>query len=299
MIIHSICPLCHSDRISLYLKCTDYFLSKEEFDLFRCEACGFIFTRSCPDENDIGRYYESDDYISHDDNAKGFMNRIYMLARNFMLKEKKRIVQNATGLRTGKILDIGCGTGYFAWTMKKGGWYVTGIEPNKKASAFGSERFGIDVISPELISTLPDHSFDTVTMWHVMEHLHDPFKYSDEINRLLKPEGICIVALPNSGSSDAMYYGRFWAAYDVPRHLWHFSPSTLKIFWEKKGYEVVNIKRLPLDVFYISILSEKNRGSEIPFTKGLLIGGFFTMKSAITKSSCSSLIYFLGRSGNQ
>lgn len=299
MISHSACPLCSSERITLYLKCTDHLVSKEKFDLFKCSACGFVFTREYPDEHSIGKYYESDDYISHDDNAKEFINRLYLLARNLMLLRKRKIIEKATGLRKGNILDIGCGTGYFAGTMKKSGWDVIGIEPNRKARDYGSKRFGIDVLSPEQISGLPGQSFDCITMWHVMEHLHDPFKYSVEITRLLKPGGIIIAALPNSSSSDAEFYGRFWAAYDCPRHLWHFNPSTFKIFWEKKGYEIINISRLPLDVFYISILSEKNKGSEIPIIKGLITGLVFAVKSAINKNKCSSLVYFLSRSTDQ
>ena len=133
MIIHSICPLCNSGRISLFLKCTDHLVSREIFDLFRCKSCGFVFTREYPDEKSIGKHYESDDYISHDDNAKGFLNRIYLPVRNIMLQKKRRISEKTTGLRKGKILDIGCGTGYFAGTMKIAGWDVTGIEPNGKA----------------------------------------------------------------------------------------------------------------------------------------------------------------------
>lgn len=299
MVSHNICPLCFSHRISLHLKCTDHFLTGEEFDLFKCHGCGFVFTRGYPDEDSISKYYESDDYISHDDRAKGLLNHIYLLVRKIMLQRKKRIVEKITGIKKGRILDIGCGTGYFAATMKKGGWHVTGIEPNKKAREFGAGHFGIDIISPENISDIPDKSLDAVTLWHVLEHLHDPFKYSDEIDRLLKPGGICIAALPNNNSSDAYYYGRFWAAYDLPRHLWHFNPSTFSLFWENKGFKVINTKSLPLDVFYISILSEKNRGSIIPSLKGLMTGLLFAAESAIDINRSSSLIYFIKRQTDQ
>jgi SAM-dependent methyltransferase len=271
----------------------DHLVSREEFELFKCPECGFIFTREYPAEPEIGRYYESENYISHDDRAKGIINRIYLVVRDIMLRRKLKLVISATGLTQGNILDIGCGTGYFAGTMKKAGWDVTGIEPNEKARDFGVSRFGIKALSPDRISDLPDKSFNCITMWHVMEHLHDPYKYSDEINRLLKTEGICIAALPNSDSSDAGYYGSHWAAYDLPRHLWHFSSATVKLFWEKKDFEIVRIERLPLDVFYISVLSEKNIGSKLPFIKGLVTGGFFTLQSALNKNKCSSLIYFL------
>ena len=293
MISHSICPLCSSDRITLYLKCTDFLVSKSVFDICTCSSCGFVFTREYPDEQSISRYYESDDYISHDDNAKGFLNRVYLPARDIMLRRKRRIVENAAGLRKGKILDIGCGTGYFAATMKKGGWNVTGIEPNIKARDFASGQFGLDVKSPEQMSELPSGSFDCITLWHVLEHFHDPISYAAEIKRLLKPGGLCLSALPNCSSFDAKHYGESWAAYDVPRHLWHFKPKTFRVFAEKNGFRITEIRSLLLDVFYISILSEKNKGSHFPFAKGIIKGSLFAFRSLFDKRKSSTLIYFL------
>jgi SAM-dependent methyltransferase len=130
-------------------------------------------------------------------------------------------------------------------------------------------------------------------MWHVLEHFHDPFRYADDIKRLLKPDGICIAALPNSDSSDANYYGRFWAAYDVPRHLWHFNPETFRLFAEKSGFHITGTKSLPLDVFYISILSEKNKRSKIHFLSGITKGSLFAFRALFDKRKSSSLIYFL------
>jgi 2-polyprenyl-3-methyl-5-hydroxy-6-metoxy-1,4-benzoquinol methylase len=293
MISHSTCPLCSSERISLYLKCTDHLVSKEEFDLFKCSACGFVFTREYPDEQSIGKYYESDDYISHDDNAKGFINWLYLQARNLMLRRKRRIIEKATGLRKGNILDIGCGTGYFAGTMKRSGWDVTGIEPNRKARDYGLKRFGINVLSPEQISILPGQSFDCITMWHVLEHFQDPFRYASDIMRLLKLGGVCLSALPNCSSSDAKFYGKSWAAYDVPRHLWHFTPETYRVFAEKAGFQITEIKPLPLDVFYISIISEKSKGTRFHFSRGMIKGIQFAFRSLFDKSKSSSLIYFM------
>ncbi|TFG44237.1 MAG: class I SAM-dependent methyltransferase [Bacteroidia bacterium] len=293
MISHSTCPLCSSGKISLYLNCTDHLLSMEEFDLCKCSECGFIFTGQYPEEQNIRRYYESDDYISHNDKAKGFLNRIYLQARSIMLKRKRRMVEKTTGIRKGRILDFGCGTGYFAAEMKKSGWDVTGIEPNTKARDFASGQFGLDVKSPEQISGLTTGSFDCITMWHVLEHFHDPFGYSAEIKRLLKPGGLCLCALPNCSSFDAKHYRESWAAYDVPRHLWHFTPAAFRVFAEKTSFRITGIRSLPLDVFYISILSEKNKGSHFPFFKGMIKGSLFGFRSLFDKFKSSSLIYFL------
>ncbi len=289
----SICPLCSSAGPSRYLTCTDYLASREEFDLYKCPQCGFLFTYDYPGEDEIYRYYDSSGYISHDDNAGGFVNLIYLRARNIMLGRKRRLVEKSTGITGGSILDIGCGTGWFAGKMKKAGWKVTGIEPNAKAREFASSYAGIDVLDPSGISRLPGTSFDCITLWHVLEHLHKPSDYAFEIKRLLKPGGICIAALPNSSSHDAMHYMKDWAAWDVPRHLWHFNPDTLSIFAEKEGFVIINTVPLPLDVFYISALSEKNRRSVMPFMKGIVKGSGFAIKSLFNKERSSSLVYFL------
>ena len=210
-----------------------------------------------------------------------------------MLKKKRRIIQKATLLKSGKILDIGCGTGYFAATMKNGGWDVTGIEPNVKAHEFAASHFGLDVFSPEHISELQSGTFDCITLWHVLEHFHDPFRYAEEIKRLLKPEGVCICALPNCNSFDANHYGEYWAAYDVPRHLWHFTPETFRTFAEKTGFQITEIQSLPLDVFYISILCEKNKGTRLNFLTGIVKGTLFAFRSLLNITRSSSLIYIL------
>ena len=296
MVHHNICPLCSSDKISFFIRCKDHLLSKEDYDLFKCSACNFVFTQDHPGEQDIGKYYESDDYISHDDEAKGFLNRIYLLARDIMLNKKRKVVETATAINSGNLLDIGSGTGYFGGTMKKAGWMVTGIEPNNKASDYGVARFGLNMVKQELISELPASSFDCITLWHVLEHFHEPFKNASEIKRLLKPDGLCIVALPNIDSFDSKYYESIWAAYDVPRHLWHFSPSTFELFSKRAGFRIEGILNLPLDVFYISILSEKNKGSKLSFIKGLIRGGWFSLKGSGRKNKSSSLIYILSES---
>jgi 2-polyprenyl-3-methyl-5-hydroxy-6-metoxy-1,4-benzoquinol methylase len=293
MIHHKKCPLCSSEKLSSDFRGTDHYISKEEFEVFKCEDCSFLFTQDYPEESEIERFYESEEYISHSDKASGFTDKLYHKARNLMLQKKRRIVNNFSGLESGSLLDIGSGTGYFANEMKKAGWQVSGIEMNKKAREFSVTQFGLDVISPGQISTLKTDSFDCITLWHVLEHLHDPFAYTTEIRRLLKPGGRCIIAMPNCGSYDAKYYSRYWAAYDVPRHLWHFNPETFRFFAEKTGFKITEIRNLPLDVFYISFLSEKYKGSALPFVKAMIKGLWFSAKALFKKERSSSLIYIL------
>lgn len=293
MVHHNKCPLCSSPEASTFLICRDYLVTNGQFSLVKCPECGFVFTQDHPDEGEIGKYYRSDDYISHNDSARGFPNRIYLLVRNIMLGRKRKTAEEAAGMKKGCLLDIGCGTGYFAGEMKKAGWDVKGIEPNDRARNFASEKFGLEILVPEKIRSLPDGSFDCITLWHVLEHFQDPFRYPTEILRMMKPGGVCICALPNRSSFDAEYFKENWAAYDVPRHLWHFNPATFRMFAEYIGFRIIGIRALSFDVFYISILSEKNRGNSFSFTAGMIKGFWFWFRSLFNTNKSSSLIYFL------
>jgi SAM-dependent methyltransferase len=297
MVHHKVCPVCSSENTVLHFSCTDFFISREAFELFTCQSCGFIFTQKYPDQSEIGKYYESVDYISHSDTSKGFSNKIYQQARKVMLRKKRGLVEKITGLKTGRLLDIGSGTGHFANFMKEGGWQVSGIEINEKARNFAVSEFGLEIISPEKISTLETGSFDCITLWHVLEHFHDPFKYMSDISSLMKPGGLCLIALPNSDSYDAGHYREFWAAFDVPRHLWHFNPDSFRIFTEKTGFVLQGIRNLPLDVFYISILSEKYKGTKPAFLIGVLKAIPFAFLSVFNIRKSSSIIYLLRKKG--
>jgi SAM-dependent methyltransferase len=252
-----------------------------------------VFTQDHPDENDISNYYASEDYLSHNDSARGFTSILYRFSREIMLGRKRKITKKAAGLNKGRLLDIGCGTGHFLDVMKKAEWEVKGIEINDKAREYAVMSFGVEVINPGQISLLEPGSFDCITLWHVLEHFQDPLRYLSDISRLLKAEGTCIIALPNCSSYDAEYYGKFWAAFDVPRHLWHFSPFTFQLFAQKAGFTIRSVKSLPLDVFYISMLSEKQRGTSLYFITGIAKGTWFWCLSLFKKTKSSSLIYIL------
>jgi 2-polyprenyl-3-methyl-5-hydroxy-6-metoxy-1,4-benzoquinol methylase len=296
MIHHNICPLCLSQEIPHFLSCTDHFVTGEVFNICKCLKCGFTFTQDYPEESETSRYYESEEYISHSDSKKGITGKAYQFIRNIMLNRKKRIVRKMTGLSTGRILDIGSGTGYFLNAMKKSGWQIQGIEISSGAREYAVSKFKIDTINPEKITTLSSGSYDCITLWHVLEHFHEPYKFMEEISRLINTEGVVIIALPNSNSFDSEYYGKKWAAYDVPRHLWHFNPSTFALFAAKNNFSITEKHYLPFDVFYISILSEKYRRSGFPLISGILDGLRFSIRALYNKSGNSSVIYILRKS---
>lgn len=289
------CPVCSSGEYELFIETQDFFLTQEKFSIARCKRCGFIFTHNPPSEKEIGRYYESQDYVSHDDNAPGFVNSVYRGVRSFMLRRKRNLVKHLTQQKTGKILDIGSGTGHFLEEMKGAGWITKGIEISQKAREFSVNELHLDIIPPEEIKSFESGSFDCITLWHVLEHFHDPDGYASEIYRLLKPGGTCLVALPNCSSYDAVHYGKYWAAYDVPRHLWHFTPATFRKFSEKNGFNLTDIKRMPADVFYISSVSEKYKGTRLSFFTGILKGLWFSVRTFFNREGSSSLIYVLSK----
>ena len=293
MIHLSKCLICDSENISNYLECRDHFLSGEIFELYLCGTCGFLFTQHHPSEKESAGYYDSDEYASHNSGSTGFFNTIYRLARKIMLAGKRRLVFRTTGMKSGRLLDIGSGSGHFLSEMKNAGWDVRGIEISDKARSISEKLFSLNVIHPGSTVSLKSGTYDCITLWHVLEHFHDPFRYAGEIKRLLKEDGICIAALPNASSYDARHYSGSWAAYDVPRHLWHFSPDTFRLFSEKAGLRLQKIIALPPDVFYISMLSEKYKGSGMYFIKGLLWGSWFSFLSLFRKHRSSSLVYIL------
>lgn len=293
MIHHNVCPLCSSPEIVHFLSCVDNLATKETFEISRCGRCGFTFTQDYPGESEAGRYYESEDYISHSDSKQGITNKAYQVVRKVMLRSKMKLIRRMTGLSSGKVLDIGSGTGHFLNTMKRSGWEIEGIELSEKAREYSARQFNINTIPPDRIESLNEMSFDCITLWHVMEHFHEPFKYMSEISRLLKTEGTCFIALPNSNSFDSCHYGKNWAAYDVPRHLWHFDNSTFSRFADMSKLSIIKQVPLPFDVFYISILSEKYKGSRLPFMSGIFKGVIFSILSFFNRSRSSSVVYVL------
>lgn len=288
---HTNCPFCKGSNIRKRFTCKDQFATGEEFDIYECAGCGFAFTQNVPDENEIGRYYESQAYISHSDTKKGLFNKVYHLVRSIMLRRKTDLIGKLTLLKSGKLLDYGAGTGYFAHGMKKTGWKVTAIEKSPQAREFAQREFGLEVFPPEHLSKIKDKEFDVVTLWHVMEHIQELDKFWDELYRIIDDTGIAVIALPNSKSYDAGKYKEHWAAYDVPRHLWHFTPSTIMRWGEKHGFILERQYTMPFDGFYISMLSERYKDASLPGIKGLWTGFRGWLATGTRREASSSIIY--------
>jgi len=290
---HSACPLCGNKEIKPLLTCRDNLTGGEMFEIYLCTVCRLEFLKEHPDENAIEKYYLSPDYISHNDDKKSFTGKIYYMVRSFMLLRKRSLVRKVTGLKRGRILDIGSGTGHFAGYMKKSGWDCEGVEKSLQAGEYSVTRNNIRVYKPGEIQTLPGYSYDCITMWHVLEHLHNPEETLSQVRRMLKPGAPAVIALPNNISFDSIHYRDHWAARDVPRHIWHFNPVSFIYLAAKNGFDISEMKRLPFDVFYISVLSEKSGGSRFFFLKGILKGFVFFILSLFDITRSSSIVYVI------
>ena len=288
------CPICGSKRLDEAGTCTDHYATGESFKIWRCLDCRFRFTQDFPDESVIARYYDSPDYISHSDTRRGLVNKIYHLARTYMLRRKRNLVIEQTEQERGHVLDIGAGTGYFAHEMKKARWTVTAAETNPEARAFARRHFRLDhIIAPDELATQPDGTYDAVTMWHVMEHVQELDHEWNLIHRLLREGGIFLMAVPNFESADGRIYGNHWAAFDVPRLLWHFNSENVHTIAARHGFKMIDTQPMPLDAFFISILSERYAGSRHPFLQGMSTGLKCYFKSGGRPELSSSIIYVM------
>lgn len=285
------CPVCNEKRVSDFLICTDFFVSGENFEIKECTGCGLKITFDVENEENIGRYYQSENYISHSNTAKGLINTVYHQVRKYMLGRKRKLVEKVMQTKTGSVLDVGTGTGYFLNEMKNHGWQVTGTEKSREAREFAKKEFDLDLNDSEDIFHFENLKFDAITLWHVLEHIHRLNENMEMFVQLMKPAGKLIVAVPNNQSWDANHYKQYWAAWDVPRHLWHFDPTQMKILGKRHGLRLSRIDSMPFDSFYVSILSEKYKNSKSPLIKGVFHGKISWLASLLNKKRGSSVIY--------
>lgn len=280
------CPVCGSDKQKPFLVCRDYTVSQQDFELVECGDCGFRYTQNPPEENQAYTYYESEDYVSHSSSRKGLINFMYNIVRRITLQQKVRVVK--AQLSGNRLLDIGAGTGHFLNEARKQGLQVQGLEPSTFAVNYAKENFDLALASPDELHTLPNASFDAVTLWHVLEHVYSLNDYLRQIHRVLDEKGMVFIAVPNCASKDAQLYKEHWAAYDVPRHLYHFRPGDMHKLMQEHDFQVIKSIPMKFDAYYVSLLSEKYRGGSL---FRALWNGFLSNRSARRSGMYSSLIY--------
>ncbi len=274
------------------MSCADHSISGETFEIIECTQCGLWITSPRPDNEQLGAYYHSSTYISHSDTSEGIINKLYKIVRNYTLRQKLKLVRQY--VQKGSILDVGCGAGYFLDACRNAGFDVSGIEPDNSTRNTATEKFKLDIFSEDMLDHFEADFFDLISMWHVLEHVPDPDKRLHQLHRILKPGGMLFIAVPNRSSYDARHYGAYWAGYDVPRHLWHFSPHEITTIAEKSGFTMARIRPMYFDAFYVSILSEKYKRNAFSLLKGFWIGFVSNMLAmASSRNQYSSQIFIL------
>ncbi len=320
------CPLCKStESFTGRLAVRDHLVSGQDFGIQQCLQCGFMATNPQPKELEINDFYQSDDYIAHTGRKKTFPERLYHLVRRHMLRRKRRLISKHLNNNNIRLLDYGCGTGDFVLAAEKAGFRATGYEPNPAAAGLAKEK-GVSLLEMDAQrqnnilqarsaerqaaekgvgplparqkpQDLPGNTYQAITLWHVLEHLHDfPGKLS-EFHRLLAPGGLLVLAAPMANSSDAAYYKEHWAAWDVPRHLWHFTPETLTKAVTGAGFDLRARHPLPFDSYYISLLSEQHKGRNrlSAALRAMIIGTWSNMRARRKKTPWSGEIFVFTR----
>ena len=284
------CPLCGSKQFEFFKEIPDHFLSKENFTLVKCADCGFVFIQNRPDKNSIDAYYESSEYISHTDSDKDLVAKIYQFVRRWNVAKKYRMIKRY--VPHGSILDIGCGTGDFLNFFREKEWKVAGVEPSNSARAIANKKNNDQIFDESQLEIFDDKSFDVISMWHVLEHVHDLDQRVGAVSRLLKDDGVFVFSVPIYESWDATHYDAFWAAWDVPRHLYHFSQASVKNFLQQNNFRLLKVIPLPFDAYYISLLSEGYKSKKSAYLKALF-NGFFSNLKARKTDNFSSLIFIV------
>ena len=284
------CPVCRNKEFAPFLKCKDYTVSHETFQLVKCSSCTFVFTNPRPDSNETDKYYQSEDYISHSNSSKGVFNFAYQQIRKIAIQGKVKLIaaQNAPHK---SILDYGSGTGEFLNSMKTSGWGCKGIEPSPQARELSIANYSLDITETDSLSKFETGEFGVITLWHVLEHVHQLNETVKHLNRVLVNSGCLIIAVPNRESLDAEKYKENWAAYDVPRHLYHFSKDNISSLFSEVGLQLKEVRPMFFDPFYISLLSEQYKNGKKNYIQAIINGIKTTQagKGDITKNS--SLIY--------
>jgi len=287
------CPACKTDQFKPFLSCKDNTVSRETFQIVACQNCGFKFTNPRPEESKLGDYYKSEKYISHSNSSKGLINSIYQFVRKYTLIKKLQLVERTNYGKEKTLLDIGCGTGEFLNICKNAKWKTFGIEPGNEARKYALENYFLDVKYESALKDFPDNHFEIITLWHVLEHVSKLEERILELKRLLKKDGNLIVAVPNCASLDAKIYGQFWAAYDLPRHLYHFTPKDIEFIFSKHEMKVSRILPMRFDSFYVSLLSEKYKRGKSNFFLGCWNGFRSNLNAIKSEQEFSSQIYII------
>lgn len=287
------CLVCGHNNFTTELICKDFVATGENFELQRCTNCTFLFTNPRPNSNVIGKYYQSDNYVSHAGKKENFgiMYKIYDVVRNYSINKKLELIKQYNS--SGNLMDLGCGLGYFLdGAINDKTFSCVGVDVSDDAIKYVKNKFGYDVKNESELDQLSPNSFDVITQWHVLEHVHLLNERIEQLSKLLKPEGTLFIAVPNSNSWDAKNYKEYWDGYDVPRHLYHFNQKSFKLLMENHGFKIIETKPMIFDAPYISMRSEKHKQNKYTMVRGA-ISGFISNIKAKNSNEYSTLLFIV------
>ena len=287
------CLVCGHTEFINELTCTDFVATGENFNLQRCKKCTFLFTNPRPNTDEIGKYYQSDKYVSHAGKKEGFgiMYKIYDIVRNYSITQKLNLIKKYNS--SGNLMDLGCGLGYFLdGAAKDKTFNCIGVDVSDDTIKYVKDTFGYDVKNELELDQLAHNNYDVITQWHVLEHVHYLNERMIQLNKLLKKDGTLFIAVPNSNSWDAKKYKEYWDGYDVPRHLYHFNKNSMKLLMEKHGFTIIETKPLLFDAPYISMRSEIHQINNFTMLRGA-INGLISNLSAIVTRDYSTLLFIV------
>ena len=284
------CPVCGASSFKEVFKAPYFRGDGEWFSIKECGECKFWVTSPRPDNEDLSKYYNPENYISHSNSNTSLMDKVYQIVRHYSLKKKVQLIGRING-GAGKLLDYGAGTGHFLLAAKNSSWQVQGVEVSQDARRVALEENGLELMSPENLD-IKNSSFSVITLWHVLEHLPNLNDQFQKFNSCLEENGKLVIAVPNHESFDSMHYKHRWAALDVPLHLWHFKRSNMEALAKRHGFQMKEIINMPFDSFYVSLLSE-NIGGKKGNPVNAIMNGLRSNLKGNSDKNMSSLIYIM------
>lgn len=295
----SACPMCGAVETVPYATCMDHLSSRQQFMLLRCPACGIVFTDKRPQEEEMVKYETLESEIRRADTPNGLIEKMYRHVRKKMMRHKAGLVTGLSYRNSGTLLNYGAKRGFFSSFMEKKGWKVTSVDKYHENRQFSLEHFHHRMYEMQEMDNFQPETFDVITLWHVFEHEYHPHELLDTLHRILRPGGILVMACPNICSTDALHYGPYWAAYDVPRHLWHFNPVSMERLARRHGFTLMHHEKMPYDSFYISIMSEMNMRHSMPILRGMAYGLHSWLVSLTKRGKSSSIVYVFRKPNGQ
>ena len=285
-------------KLKHVLSANDHLVTGRKFDILKNPETTILETHPRPTKEELPTYYDSENYTSHNDKSAGIVSFCYRIIKSISTSRKIRIGQNSLSKNTPqnkpRLLDVGCGTGDFLYSCLKKGWQINGIENNKNAKNNSRTEVSSFIFDDfEFLKSQPER-FDIITMWHSLEHILDLKQTIVDMKKLLTNKGVIVVACPNHKSFDAIFYKESWAAYDLPRHLWHFDKDSISKLFVEHNMQLTKTLPMYWDSFYISILSEKIISKKNKFLKGVIVG-LLSNVSAMFSKEHSSLIYVFNK----